>query len=206
MQSVSVVLALQVTWSAERVALSVLTIAIVAFGAEVLGVSSGIPFGRYEYTDALAPQIIGVPILISLAWVMMLAPSWAVAWSIMGNSGSRAVHALLSGLTFSAWDLYLDPQMVDHGLWTWLQPGGYFGVPWINFVGWAVTAALITFLLSPRHLDGIRLMLIYTLTWIFQGIALGFFWGQPGPAICGFLGMGVFVGWSWHREIGHWTS
>ena len=84
MQSVSVVLALLVTWPVERVALSVVTIAIVAFGAEVLGVHYGIPFGRYEYTDALAPQIMGVPILISLAWVMMLAPSWAVAWSIMG--------------------------------------------------------------------------------------------------------------------------
>jgi hypothetical protein len=43
-------------------------------------------------------------------------------------------------------------------------------------------------------------MIIYTLTWAFQAIGLGIFWAQPGPAVVGFLCMGLFVGWSWWQE------
>jgi hypothetical protein len=44
-------------------------------------------------------------------------------------------------------------------------------------------------------------MLIYTLTWVFQAIGLGLFWGQPGPALLGFLSMGILVIWAWRKEL-----
>jgi putative membrane protein len=109
--------------------------------------------------------------------------------------------ALLSGLALTAWDLYLDPQMVERNLWIWDQPGAYFGIPLVNFVGWVLVSSLLTLLIYPRNLPRQRLLIIYTLTWAFQAIGLGIFWGQPGPALVGFSVMGLFVGWAWSKEL-----
>jgi uncharacterized membrane protein len=148
-----------------------------------------------------------VPLVIALAWFMMLVPAWAVAEVILArhreNLGSwyALLHAALAGAAFTAWDLYLDPQMVAHGLWAWDGPGGYFGIPWINFMGWWLAATLLTLLIRPRSLPRWRLRVIYTLTWAFQAVGLGLFWNQPGPALVGFLSMGIFVIWAWRREL-----
>ncbi len=91
--------------------------------------------------------------------------------------------------------------MVARGLWAWDHPGGYFGIPWVNFLGWWLAASLITLLIRPRDLLRGRLMVIYTLTWIFQAIGLGLFWDQPGPALVGFLGMGTFAVLAWRKEV-----
>ena len=90
-----------------------------------------------------------------------------------------------------AWLMMLPPAWA--GLWVWEIPGGYFGIPWINFAGWWLSSAILTWIIHPRKLSRPPLLTIYTLTWAFQAIGLGLFWGQPGPALVGFFGMGVFV-------------
>jgi putative membrane protein len=178
-----------------------------AWAVETLGSATDFPFGAYDYTDALQPQLAGVPVVIPLAWFMMLVPAWAVAEVILANhrdnlgSWYAPLHAALAGAAFTAWDLYLDPQMVAHELWSWDYPGAYFGIPWLNFLGWWMAATLLTLLIRPRRLPRRRLMAIYTLTWVFQAIGLGLFWDQPGPALVGFLSMGIFVVWAWRKEL-----
>jgi putative membrane protein len=137
---------------------------------------------------------------------MMLAPAWAVSDAILGRRrdrqsiGHTSLHAALAGLAFTAWDLYLDPQMVARGLWAWEVPGGYFGIPWVNFLGWWLSATLLTLISRPLQLPRRPLLVIYSLTWAFQAIGLGLFWGQPGPALAGLMGMGAFVVWAWYQE------
>ncbi|GAB4539964.1 MAG: carotenoid biosynthesis protein [Anaerolineae bacterium] len=206
-QATTTFFALAGGWPAAR---ALRTLAVVSAGAwvvEVLGSATGFPFGAYHYTAALQPQLAGVPLLIPLAWFMMLVPAWSVAGAILAGRRERLgrwyalVHAILAGAAFTAWDLYLDPQMVAHRLWVWEQPGGYFGIPWVNFLGWWLAAATLTILIRPARLPRPRLLVIYTLTWIFQAIGLGLFWGQPGPALAGCLAMGCFALWAWRREL-----
>lgn len=169
-----------------------------AWAAEWLGSTTGFPFGPYRYTDELQPQLLGVPALIPLAWLMLLPPAWAVAAAVV-SPRERAPFALVAALAFTAWDLYLDPQMVARGLWVWTEPGGYFGIPWVNFLGWLVTSFVITYICAPADLPAEPLAVLYTFTWLLQAIGLGVFWGQPGPAAVGFLAMGVFVFNFWRR-------
>ncbi len=138
--------------------------------------------------------------LIPLAWGMMLPPAWAVA-SALVDPRRRLAFAAVAALAFTAWDLYLDPQMVARGLWVWAQPSGYFGIPWINFFGWWLTATVVTWCVAPRDLEAaVRpLAVIYTLTWLLQAVGQGVFWGQPGPAAVGFVAMGVFAVLFWRR-------
>lgn len=174
--------------------------AVVALGwaFEAVGSRTGFPFGAYHYTDRLQPQLLGVPVLIPLAWLMMMPPAWAVAGRIAGGT-RRAGFVVVSALAFTAWDLFLDPQMVLWGLWVWDPPGAYFGVPLANFVGWLLASGLITALARPPALPARPLLLVYTATWLLETIGLALFWGQVGPAACGFLGMGLFVLLAWRR-------
>ena len=165
-------------------------VVVVAWASEAIGWSTGFPFGRYHYTSLLQPQLLGVPLLIPLAWLMMLPPSWALAQRITGRA-SGAAYVLVSALAFTAWDLFLDPQMVHWGVWAWEAEGAYFGIPVANFVGWLAVAALINLVSRPPALPTRAPIVIYALTWITETVGLLVFWRLTGPAIVGFLGMGA---------------
>lgn len=210
-QAAASLFALSLTWPLGRVARTVLIAVGITWLAEFLGVLTGLPFGRYHYTTAMQPQLLGVPIIIPMAWLMMLAPTWGLVARLLPqynhlSVGQRLLFAALTALAFTAWDLYLDPQMVSRGLWVWQQPGLYFGIPLINFGGWLLTSFILTLLINPTHLAGRHLLIIYTLTWLFQAVGQGVLWGQPGPALFGFLGMGVFAVLAWRKEVRAWTS
>lgn len=210
-QATASLFALSLTWPLGRVALTVLIAVGITWLAEFLGVLTGLPFGRYHYTTALQPQLFGVPIIIPLAWLMMLAPTWGLVARLLPqynhhSISQRLLFAALTALAFTAWDLYLDPQMVSRGLWVWQHPGLYFGIPLINFAGWLLTSFILTLLINPIHLAGRHLLIIYTLTWLFQAVGQGVLWGQPGPAVFGFLSMGLFAILAWRKEVRAWTS
>jgi putative membrane protein len=176
---------------------------LLGWAAEAIGSHSGYPFGDYAYTDTLQPQILGVPLLIPLAWMMMLPPSWGVASAISSRFEQRwqtAVFILLSAAAMTAWDLFLDPQMVAWGLWAWASPAGFFGIPWSNYLGWLLVSAVITAIIRPNQLPIAALLLIYTITWILQTIGLGVFWKLPGPAIVGGFFMGILTIWGWRTN------
>jgi lycopene beta-cyclase len=192
MQAAAVLVVLQGAWGTRATLRMVAIVLPLAWLVERIGSTTGVPFGAYHYTDALAPLLGGVPVVIPLAWLMMLPPAWAVASAITaGTRGWRFV--VVSALAFTAWDLFLDPQMVGWGYWVWQEPGPYFGIPWINFFGWFLSSALITLAVRPQPPPVPPLLVIYTITWFLQSIGQAVFWNMPGPALVGFVGMGAFV-------------
>jgi putative membrane protein len=199
LQTAAALTLLLTTWPTSRLLRTVAIIMPITWAAEWLGSSTGIPFGAYHYTSVLRPQILGVPLLIPFAWLMMLPPAWGISSGLIAPR-HRLRFALLAGLVFTAWDLFLDPQMVANGLWVWDQPGAYFGIPVANFVGWWCVASLVTYLCHPNELPRRPLAAIYTLVTLLESIALGIFWGQPLPALAGLTGMGLFVTLFWIRE------
>ena len=188
------------TWGARRTLITSGVIVLFAWVVEFVGHTTGFPFGAYAYTDRLQPQFGGVPLLIPLAWLMMLPPAWAVARRIARGG---IAFVLISAVAFTAWDLFLDPQMVGWNLWTWAQPVGYFGIPWVNFAGWLIASAIITALASrlapPRDLPARPLIAIYAITWALETIGQLFFWGLPGPALIGGAAMGLMLLWTLKR-------
>lgn len=52
----------------------------IAWLIEYIGETSGLPFGRYAYTEVLQPQIGGlVPLPITFAWLMVVVGAWQLA-------------------------------------------------------------------------------------------------------------------------------
>jgi lycopene beta-cyclase len=185
--------------SLRRTLLTIGGIVLIAWMSEAVGSKTGFPFGAYHYTESLQPQLLGVPLLIPLAWLMMLPPAWGVGQRLTGRDRGPA-FVVTSALAFTVWDLFLDPQMVHWGLWTWDQPGQYFGIPLVNFAGWFLVSALITAAVRPPRLSQSPLIVVYTLTWLIETVGLVLFWGLYGPAAAGFLGMGIFVLAAWLRS------
>ena len=53
--------------------------AIVSWTFEQFGVATGLIFGNYHYTNYLGARLGDVPLLIPLAWFMMIYPSYVIA-------------------------------------------------------------------------------------------------------------------------------
>lgn len=189
-QILVVIAILAVNYSKFETAKIIGVIIFLAWLFEVIGSYTGIPFGNYQYTNKLNLQLQGVPLLIPLAWLMMLPPSWAVG-KLLGNS--RLTFITISALAMTAWDLFLDPQMVSWDIWVWNQGGAYFGIPLLNYFGWFIVSALITAVSAPINIPVIPLFIVYIITWILEFIGLFFFWELPGPALFGLFGMGLLI-------------
>lgn len=127
------------TWGTRRTAIAATTIATATTVIERVGTQTGIPFGRYGYTNALRPQVAGVPAVVPLAWFAMAMPAREAAHSALGARSTALSRIVMGSAALTAWDLFLDPQMVGEGYWKWARRGLYRGIPVSNFVGWFVT-------------------------------------------------------------------
>jgi len=123
-----------------RAGLAVACATALGLGAEVVGTRTGLPFGEYRYSGALRPQVLGVPVVVALAWAGMGLPAWAVAGRLVASPAPRIV---VGAVALTGWDLFLDPQMVAEGYWSWPGGGAYRGIPLSNFAGWLVVSALL---------------------------------------------------------------
>ena len=162
---------------------------------EYVGTSTGFPFSPYEYTDALSPQVFGVPVLVPLAWSMMAYPALLVGRRLARGTAARIA---ISAYALSSWDLFLDPQMVDEGYWVWLSdlPGlpGVPQIPMVNYLGWllgsAILMAVLSWLPDVSAPEGVP-ALLYGWTWIGGIVANAFFLGRPWVALWGGVAMGL---------------
>jgi uncharacterized membrane protein len=127
--------------------------AVVSYALEQGGVATGLVYGGYHYTDYLGAKLLDVPVLIPLAWFMMIYPSYVIANLAIERRpvgtppgvGPLVRLAAASALIMTAWDLVVDPILSgpDVRAWVWEAGGQYFGVPIQNFFGWFVTTFIV---------------------------------------------------------------
>ncbi len=118
--------------------------------SELLGTSTGFPFGDYSYLSGLGYKIAGlVPFTIPLSWFYVGLSSYLIARAGLGVAAKpslvRHIGAIaLGALLFTCWDFALEPAMSQTNLpfWYWEHPGGFFGTPYQNYAGWFGTSAL----------------------------------------------------------------
>jgi carotene biosynthesis associated membrane protein len=138
----------------------------ISLSSELLGTSSGFPFGHYSYLSGLGYKIAGlVPFTIPLSWFYLGLSAYLLArmglsrrgkLGVLGQVGAIALGALL----LTSWDFVLDPAMSQTAMpfWYWHQPGAFFGMPYQNFAGWMGT--------------GVVFMSVAAFLWRKQGISV----------------------------------
>jgi putative membrane protein len=121
-----------------------------SLGAELLGTSTGFPFGHYHYLEGLGYKIAGlVPFTIPLSWFYLGFSAYLLARvgleaKFKANWLTTTGAIALGSLLLTSWDFVLDPAMsqTDVPFWAWDQPGAFFGMPYQNFAGWFGTGVL----------------------------------------------------------------
>lgn len=121
----------------------VVSVFLVAWVFETLSVLTGVPFGRYHYTDIMAPFVGHVPVFVLPAYLFMGYASWSLATLFLGARGFSLSKTqlitvpLLAAVLMLVWDLSMDPlRATIEGRWIWTDGGGFLGVPLSNFIGW----------------------------------------------------------------------
>ncbi|GIF05729.1 carotenoid biosynthesis protein [Actinoplanes siamensis] len=179
-----------------------LTATLGGFAVEAVGVATGFPFGDYEYSGRLGPRLLGVPLIIPLAWTWMAWPAWLAALRVARR---RIPRIAVAAAGLAAWDLFLDPQMVAEDYWRWRDPvpalPGVPGVPIGNYLGWLGFALLLMAALAaaagrsadlPRPTDAPALAL-WLWTYASSALAHAVFLHLPASAGWGAVLMGAAV-------------
>ncbi|WP_405085799.1 carotenoid biosynthesis protein [Microbispora sp. NBC_01389] len=216
------------------------------YAAEWIGTRTGLPFGDYHYTDVLWPRPGGVPLIVALAWGGMgLAAHAVAARAVPGRAvPARAVPAhahaaaaraaagravagravpygtvgrvCLGAVALTAWDLFLDPQMLRLGLWVWAEPGPYRGVPLGNLAGWLLVSLLVMTLIeriahhpapapapaapgTAGRAGATGLVALYTVMAVMETIGFAVVFRPPDPlvAAAGGIAMGTCALLAW---------
>jgi uncharacterized membrane protein len=172
------------------------------FAVEALGVATGFPFGTYDYSGQLGPKLLGVPLIIPLAWTWMAWPAWLAALRLARSTPARIA---LAAAGLAAWDLFLDPQMVAEGYWTWDSPTpalpGVPGIPIGNYLGWLGFAVLLMAGLAAAAGPGAAvvqpgdtpMLALWWWTYASSVLAHAVFLGLPASALWGGVLMGAIV-------------
>lgn len=132
------------------IAVFVVVCLVVSNCMENLSIMTGFPFGHYYYSDALGPKLFLVPVLIGPAYFGTGYVAWALANVFLDGADRRKDWLSAVGLPvvaafiMASWDFCLDPTAATIGKqWIWQNGGGYFGVPYSNFLGWIFTVYIV---------------------------------------------------------------
>jgi uncharacterized membrane protein len=167
-----------------------------SLGSELLGTSTGFPFGHYHYLSGLGYKIAGlVPFTIPLSWFYLGFSAYIIARAgletlaipqIVKYAGAIGFGSLL----LTSWDFVLDPAMSQTTMpfWMWDQPGAFFGMPYQNFAGWFgtgvvfMTVATLIWRMKPLQLSSTQL-----------GLPLAVYLGNFAFATITSLAAGIYI-------------
>jgi len=173
-----------VAWlGARRGVALVVGLGLYALVFESVAITTGVPYGRFGYSEVLGPRLFGLaPVTVLLAWTPLILGCLAVT--------RRSWQAVVLVVVC---DLVLDPAAVRLGFWAWDQPGPYYGVPLVNFLGWVVSGSVAVLALRrlPRPLPGLlaRNLWLVIVFWT----AVNAWFGQWLPVL---VGLALVAAWA----------
>ncbi len=136
----------------------------------------------------------------------MSLPSREAAHAALGEHSTPGRRIALGSAAMTAWDLFLDPQMVGEGYWSWVRGGRYRSIPLSNFVGWFITGlgvmALLEALLPPKEYDADGpLVGTYAYMSVMETLGFAKYFRDPLVAVIGGLGMLPIAGVAVMRKL-----
>ena len=135
----------------------------IGYGSEVMGVHTGFPFGNYSYGPVLGFQMLEVPLLIGVNWLLLVYLTGGV---LHGKIHNNFLAAAIASLMMVVLDYLIEPVAVKLDFWTWENDV----IPLSNFIGWLGVAFLIHLIyrkLSFEKQNPLSLYLLINLTIFF---------------------------------------
>jgi len=121
-----------------------ISVGMLGFLAEVIGVHTGLFFGHYQYGDTLGVKVMDVPVLIGLNWFIMTYCCGMLARYLPLPEIARV---LLAALLMVGFDACLEPVAGPYDFWHWTANV----IPMQNFRDWFIFSCLMQLLFSRAH-------------------------------------------------------
>ncbi|HSJ67948.1 MAG TPA: carotenoid biosynthesis protein [Anditalea sp.] len=137
---------------------------LIGFGAEVVGVQTGLIFGDYTYGTVLGPKVLGVPLMIGVNWFLLVYITGSLFNNYITND---IIAALMAALLMVLLDFLIEPVAIALDFWTWHSDD----IPLENYIGWLGVAFLIQLIYRKMSFNKENSVAIFLL------ICLGIFFG-----------------------------
>ena len=124
-----------------------LSVILLGYTAEVLGVNTSLVFGHYTYGDTLGPKLLDTPPLLGVPPLIGL--NWLVLTYLAGNLARyvplpELPRTLLAALLMVGLDLCLEPVASRYDFWHWSANV----IPLKNFRDWFIFACILQMLFN----------------------------------------------------------
>ena len=125
------------------------SIAFLGFIIEVIGVKTGLIFGKYSYGNGLGIKLLDVPLIISINWAMLICAGIRIVSSIFAN---KIKVLVVAALLVTGIDLLIEQLAPKLNFWQF--EGGLPGIH--NYLGWIGVAFFISYFFYPTIIKGNR--------------------------------------------------
>jgi len=125
------------------------SIAFLGFIIEVIGVKTGLVFGKYSYGNGLGIKLLEVPLIISINWAMLICAGIRIVSGLFTNG---KIALLVAALLVTLIDLLIE--QVAPKLDFWQFEGGL--PSFHNYLGWIGVAFFTSYFFYPTIIKGNR--------------------------------------------------
>lgn len=140
-----------------------ISVFILGFGVEVLGIKTGFPFGDYTYGYSLGPRLFKVPLVIGVNWFLMVMGSGFLAMKLVKNSILRVI---LASIIMVGVDMLIENIAPKLNYWYWDKEI----VPLANYIAWFAVSVIMQILFLTfvkQHSNKLAIPYIFTVAVFF---------------------------------------
>lgn len=143
-----------------RKAAVLFSIFVLGYSVELIGIKTGFFFGEYSYDTALGSKFLGVPLIIGLNWVIIVAASSSIIKYFIKKP--LILQALLAAALCTLLDFIIEPVAISYNFWTWTDGT----IPFYNYLCWFGFSFLFSTMYLYRNKEinktGIIIYIIWT--------------------------------------------
>ena len=143
-----------------KVFITYLSIFILGFIIEFIGVHTNYLFGNYSYGNALGYKLDGIPIIIGVNWIAIVVSSTSLSKSIKFIKNDFLI-ALISAVFCTTMDYIIEPVAIKFDFWSWNNNI----IPISNYIDWFIFSFFFSYiyvrLKTPINKVAISLFLIW---------------------------------------------
>lgn len=125
--------------------ITAVSIAILGYVVEIIGVNTGLLFGSYSYGDVLGWKFFNTPPIIGINWLIVIWGSYSMVFSL---HIPKQVRWLLTALIATGLDYLIEPVAIQYQFWTWEGETP----PLKNFATWFIISAVMALIFEKYPL------------------------------------------------------
>jgi len=123
----------------KQLAIFMLILIVAGFGAECIGVHTGLLFGNYQYGGTLGQKVSGVPLIIGLNWFLLIYCMGV--FMQRGRVKKGWLRILIGAVSLVLLDILIEPtaNRLDYWHWTGVE------IHYKNYICWFILSALFLY-------------------------------------------------------------